>query len=137
MTLDAPRYAVYFVPRSGTRLAAFAECIFAPGWSPTANPAHAPQGWNVAPQRYGFHATLKAPFHLSEGHTEADLGATALTVAAAIPRFQVSRLAITRLDDFIALTPPRSVSELGQLARACVQGFEHLRAALTAGDREA
>ena len=32
-------------------------------------------GWTAAPRRYGFHATLKAPFHLAEGRSAPELEA--------------------------------------------------------------
>jgi Protein of unknown function (DUF1045) len=131
------RYAIYFVPSPQSRLAAFGETLFQCQQLPAFLAGMVDEGWNAAAVRYGFHATLKAPFHLRPNHTEADIRAAALFVAAAIPRFQVDRLVVSRIDDFIALTPaPHAAPELGQLAAACVRGFEHLRAPLSAADRE-
>ena len=70
------RYAIYFAPHSGSLLARFGASLL--GYDPATgaevdapdHPAfHDPLslGWTAAPRRYGFHATLKAPFHLAEG----------------------------------------------------------------------
>src|SRR5271163_3354025 len=95
-----PRYALYFAPRPETALAQFGARWL--GWDvergravDAVETAGLPTELHAAvtadPCRYGFHATLKAPFRLAEGATESDLigvGAafaaehTALTAAA-------------------------------------------------------
>jgi Protein of unknown function (DUF1045) len=136
MPLNTARYAIYFVPRPGSALAAFGDSLFAPGPALPVLAGLDVGAWIEAPQRYGFHATLKAPFQLRPDRSEADLMAAAAVVAAALPRVQIPGLAVTRLDDFIALTPVEPAAALGRLAEACVRGFEPVRAPLELHDRE-
>jgi Protein of unknown function (DUF1045) len=133
--LNTPRYAVYFAPGPGTPLKEFGDSIFATGRLPADTVGLTAEGWKDAPQRYGFHATLKAPFHLRAGHDETDICQAARIVAALVPGLQIARLTVTLVDDFIALTPAHASSEPGLLAQACVRGFDHLRAPLTEQDR--
>jgi hypothetical protein len=134
---EGPRYSVYFVPQAETALAAFGATIFGPGDEATsAQFGDNQQALNAGARRYGFHATLKAPFHLKSGQSEADLIQTALHVASSIPRFQIPGLQVSLLDDFIALTPNEPSTNLRRLADSCVRGFEPLRAALTSHDRD-
>src|SRR5262245_43068892 len=78
------RYAIYFVPAPDTALARFgASVIGYDVWTGDAAPfpelpafkqVSTPE-WSKDPSRYGFHATLKAPFHLRQGRSEAELHA--------------------------------------------------------------
>ncbi|NJO54321.1 MAG: hypothetical protein HC829_05245, partial [Bacteroidales bacterium] len=72
----AARYALYFAPLDDRPLWKFGSATI--GWDaqlaaerPALPPAQAlVPGWAEAtaePRRYGFHATLKAPFALAEG----------------------------------------------------------------------
>lgn len=129
---EGARYAVYFVPREGSRLAAFGERWLGAG-----------DGFGIlervglteAPRRYGFHATLKAPFYLAGGASEADLVALAQELAGRWSAFDIGRLRVERLDDFIALMATGSPIELNELAAGCVRAFELLRASLSQVDR--
>src|SRR6266700_6027115 len=77
-----PRYAIYFVPAAATALYRFGasalgyDC-FTGADIPTLDALPVDAGeWRELthePRRYGFHATLKAPFHLAPGRTEAEL----------------------------------------------------------------
>ena len=88
------------------------------------------------PRKYGFHATLKAPFLLRDGTSEADLVA-ALDRFVATPRAIPSIVPVVRaIGSFIAVIPEKPVAALAQLADDCVQDFEPLRAPLSAYDRE-
>ena len=79
-------------------------------------------------RRYGFHATLKAPFALGEGFNEAHL----LAMAAAFCRVQqpvtLPALQVRRLDTFLALVPAAPAPEVNALAMRCVAYFDLLRA---------
>jgi hypothetical protein len=59
----------------------------------------------AAPRRYGWHATLKAPFSLSEGTTLDQLCAVIENLAGALSSFDMPTLRVQRLDDFLALVP--------------------------------
>jgi putative phosphonate metabolism protein len=88
-----------------------------------------------APRRYGFHATLLAPFRLREGLTAADLSAAADSLAEQTAPFTVSGLAITRVGSFFALTPTNA-NDFSALASAAVDHFDGLRAPLNDAEIE-
>ncbi|AKI00083.1 putative phosphonate metabolism protein [Hoeflea sp. IMCC20628] len=87
-------------------------------------------------RRYGFHATLKAPFRLAEGISEADLIDALEVFANAASLFDIPSLVIGNLDGFLALVPGGSVSELNSFANSVVEAFEPFRAPLTERDIE-
>ena len=87
------RYAIYFVPAPQTPLAAFgahaigydvAAGAEVPFHDDDAFRALGPAAWTGSPARYGFHATLKAPFALAEGVTEEGLEEAVSDLACAI-----------------------------------------------------
>ncbi|MBV8635424.1 MAG: phosphonate metabolism protein/1,5-bisphosphokinase (PRPP-forming) PhnN, partial [Burkholderiaceae bacterium] len=78
---------------------------------------------------YGFHATLKAPFHLAQGFSEANLEAMTAAFCQAQRRIAVPALKVKPLDDFLALRPEGAEEEIGALAMRCVSYFDLLRAA--------
>lgn len=86
------------------------------------------------PARYGFHATLKAPFTLAEGQSEADLIATLDAFAAATAPVRVPELVIRRLGRFFAFVPNERVEALDDLAGRIVADFEPFRAPLSEAD---
>lgn len=88
----------------------------------------------ASPRRYGFHATLKAPFALREGHTLADLQARMQALARALTPLALGPLRTTALGDFVALVPSAPTGALAQLAAACVTDLDDLRQPLSAAD---
>src|SRR5690606_1424084 len=85
-------------------------------------------------RRYGFHATLKAPFHLAEGASEAELDSAIAGFAAAAEPILLSRLTPTRLDGFLALTPGGPAPDLDRFAAEVVTAFDRFRAPLSEAD---
>src|SRR5262249_32066790 len=86
--------------------------------------------------RYGFHATLKAPFQLSPAFAESDLAAE-MRRFAAIPRTLPSILpAIRSLDRFVAVVPAAPSVAVDRLAADCVMAFDRFRLPLSAQDRQ-
>lgn len=79
-------------------------------------------------QRYGFHATLKAPFRLAEGFNEQHLLDMAQAFCEVQTPIQIPQLAVRPLGDFLALRPTRESAELAELAMRCVSFFDLLRA---------
>lgn len=137
------RYALYFAPATGSPWWEFGshwlgrdECLDVQ----VAQPALAqidPAAWHVAteqPRHYGFHATLKAPFALSGGHTLDDLTTRLQALAATLRPVALGPLQAAMLGDFVALVPVRVPDELATLATACVTGLDDLRAPLSAAD---
>lgn len=89
-----------------------------------------------SPRRYGFHGTLKAPFHLRDGKSEADLITACRAFAAETAPFRIDGLSVNRLGKFVALTPDQPEPELAAFAALCVKAFEAFRAPLDAADLE-
>lgn len=79
-------------------------------------------------RRYGFHATLKAPFRLAPGMRLAQLVDELDRHCATLAAFEVPRLVLARMDDFLALVPAAPEPRLDALAASCVRNFERFRA---------
>lgn len=86
--------------------------------------------WTAEPRRYGFHATLVAPFRLELDFGEREVRRAADTVADSCAPLFIS-LEIARLGNFLALVPSPSSAEVEALAHTAVDRFDLLRASLT------
>lgn len=87
------------------------------------------------PRRYGFHGTLKAPFELAGGTSEADLLEAVMVFADRRPAVTVPALTVATLGSFVALVPAEPCDELLALAADCVRVFDPFRAPMAAADR--
>ncbi len=138
------RYAIYYAPpRDHPMTFAASAWLGYDAWG--AQPLERPQVEGLAlaadavealttePRRYGFHATLKAPFELATGQSEEALLAAFQDFAAERPCFLVD-LAVTSLSGFIALTLAMPSPAMAALHAACVHGFEPFRAPLWEAD---
>ena len=90
------------------------------------------------PRRYGFHATLKAPFRLGAGHDETSLVSRLGALALKLKPVALSPLRVTTIGDlgaFVALTSHATGDhlpvDLQALATDCVTEIDDLRAPLT------
>jgi len=83
------------------------------------------------PARYGFHATLKAPFRLADGASEAGLREAFDSFARASAPILIPELVIRRLGRFFAFVPNEPVEALDRWAGAVVEHFERFRAPLS------
>jgi putative phosphonate metabolism protein len=83
------------------------------------------------PARYGFHATLKAPFRLADGRTLHDLDRELAAFGQRMQAFSLGRLTITRLHSFFALTIQATLPLLLEAEEAIRMAFEPFRAPLT------
>lgn len=87
------------------------------------------------PARYGFHGTLKAPFHLHNGIDEASLFDAFDEFCAETPSFEIPEIVIGQLGPFFALIPGKNAhAGINALAEACVRTFEPFRAPLSEAD---
>ena len=86
------------------------------------------------PRRYGFHATLKAPFLLAPGIEVDVLKARVATLAGTLQPLLLGRLKTASLGSFVALVPAADGGGLQAVAAACVTGLDDLRAPLWATD---
>ena len=83
---------------------------------------------------YGFHATLKPPFHLAEGSSEDDLIESLAQFAAARHSVRLEDVEVRAIGNFVALTPGQPKAVLQDLASDCVTGFDRFRAPLGESD---
>ncbi|MEP9372319.1 DUF1045 domain-containing protein [Mesorhizobium sp. KR1-2] len=134
------RYAIYFTPGPDDALTRIAANWL--GRDPFTGATHeAPANGHLsateiafhtaAPRRYGFHATLKAPFRLAEGESEAALDEAMANYAATLEPVVLPRLVVGQIDGFFALVPSGTSPELNRFAGDIVAGFERFRAPLT------
>jgi hypothetical protein len=139
------RYGVYFTPRIGTALWAFGEALLGSDRPQASRNAIADdarvvaagrQGAFADPSRYGFHATLKAPFELSAERSERDLLDAVRQFAGRQPSLPLGRLSVTEFGPYLALMTSMMTPQLRQLEAAIVCDFEPFRAPLSPTDRE-
>lgn len=133
------RYAIFYTPAAG----AFADFTAAwLGWDSAAGQAvdHPVVGdLDVAkltsrPRKYGFHATLKAPFHLATSATPEALKDAVDAVALTQPPVALGTLHLSTAHGFLALRPATTPAGLRDLAAATVTELDHLRAPLSPDD---
>ncbi|HTD04080.1 phosphonate metabolism protein/1,5-bisphosphokinase (PRPP-forming) PhnN [Undibacterium sp.] len=79
-------------------------------------------------RRYGFHATLKAPFRLAEGFHEEHLLHTLAAFCAVQTRITVPAPTVLPMGDFLALRTSEESRDINALAMRCVSFFDFLRA---------
>lgn len=145
MAAEPARYALYYAPAPDSALWRFGSGILGydaatgeevplvpfAGFSETGQRAI-----TAEPARYGFHATLKAPFYLGEGRDEGELLAMAANFATHQPGVAALPLKVALLNRFIALVPAEdaAVPAIASLERATVAAFEPFRAPLSEAD---
>ena len=128
------RYAVYFAPMPGTPLHQRAS-----HW--LGRDAHTGEALaqpdvegltqlTADPRRYGFHATLKAPFALRDGMEPEALMRACAALAASMQNVHV-RLKADLLDGFLALVPDGDASLVNALAKRCVCDLDGFRKPLS------
>ena len=82
-------------------------------------------------RRYGFHATLKAPFRLRTGVTPAELLARTRSLAQRLRPVPLSPLQVRRLGPYVVLLTADHHAAVSDLASACVIELDDLRQPLT------
>ena len=139
------RYAIYYAPardspwwefgahwlgRDEGKVSALPQPVCA------ALDAHAFERITERPRRYGFHATLKAPFYL-HAHSSIDtLLARVQSLAREWDSVALGPLVPVLMGDFLALVPARTNPRVNALAQACVAGLDDLRAPFNSADPE-
>ncbi len=94
------------------------------------------RGLTTDPARYGFHGTLKAPFHLRNAQSESGLVAACEKLASTTAPFTIQGLEVNALGKFLALTPTGPEAALEAFASLCVRTLEPFRAPLDDKDLE-
>ncbi|MFM0322149.1 DUF1045 domain-containing protein [Caballeronia glebae] len=123
-----PRVALYYAPPASS--AWWREGCEWLGRDPesgleTATPAHAV---THAPRRYGWHATLVAPFHMTPGVELADVFACARAWASSVSRFETT-VCPAQMGRFVALRPATQTGDanLRALAASALTALSALR----------
>jgi len=141
---EFPRYAIYYAPAADSDLAHFGATLL--GYDAfTGEDTPVPvdliremPDWPAVikdPRKYGFHATLKAPFPLKPEKTEAELIAACDTFAAAPRAIPVIAPVVRTISGFTAVVPSEPSADLSTLAQDCVEAFDGFRARMTPDDR--
>lgn len=125
------RYGIYFTPQGA--LAADGSAWL--GWDlskgcAVAHPELGPDLTRLTarPRKYGFHATLKAPFALAEGTTAAELTSAVSTLANRLAPVSLGRLEVAQLGPFLVLKPSGGYPEVSALAALAVRALDCFRA---------
>ncbi len=141
----SPRFAVYFAParfspwwlwgahwlgRDEHDDEALAQPQL-PGCSPTLL-----QQATAAARRYGFHATLKAPFRLRAGVTPDHVWARLRHLAQDAAALPLGPMEAVVWQDFVAVVPASASPALATLAQRCVRELDELRAPLSEAERQ-
>lgn len=86
--------------------------------------------------RYGFHATIKAPMALADGLSEAELRAALTEFTAGHEPVELGRLRLASIQGFLALLVDENEA-LQDFAAHVVEDFEPFRAPMNVKDRAA
>ena len=86
--------------------------------------------------RYGFHATMKAPMALADGATEADLRAALTRFVIGHRPVELGKPRLASLDGFLALLVDNNEA-LQDFAAHVVENFDDFRAPMSVKDRAA
>ena len=134
------RYAIYFAPPehdplNRTATSWLGRCAF------TDTAVEQPPAVQISPdtlaqntrsaRRYGFHATIVAPFTLADDETEESLVAALDTYAATAAAIVMPSFVLKRLGAFFALMPKLQDDDLSALASNVVRHFDRFRAPLS------
>jgi putative phosphonate metabolism protein len=139
------RYAVYWAPPAGSALAKLGAGWLgydaetgeeAPPLEVRGLPASRASLVRKA-RRYGFHATLKAPFRLGESASAEVLDIAVAALAARRRPVEAPGLRVDGELGFACLRPSGPSKDLDDLAAACVTELDLLRAPLTAAELSA
>ncbi|RWI63658.1 MAG: DUF1045 domain-containing protein [Mesorhizobium sp.] len=133
------RYALYYAPAPTHPLSRAAAAWlgrdpFDPDRPPRTDRSAAEVQLTAEPRRYGFHATLKAPFRLAPGTSREELEAAIQRFVQSRPPCPVGPLQVTRLGRFFALTPCKPAPFLQGFAGQLVSEFDRFRAPMTPDD---
>jgi putative phosphonate metabolism protein len=141
--MNGARYAVYYTPPPDSPLARFgARVLGYDCFSGEDVPQRAIGGIEpsvlalatVQPRRYGFHATLVAPFRLGVP-SESDLVAAFTEFALQQAPLMLGMLRITAIGNFVVLRLAQPFPEIEEFAGTCVEAFDRFRAPLSPEDR--
>lgn len=131
------RYAIYYTPPDGPFADFGAQWL---GWDittartamhPSLDGLPIPLGQiTQTPRRYGFHATLKPPFHLAAEQRIKALCDALVTLTSDQKPVTLDGLQIASMGSFLALVPLGNTTELSEFAARIVHDLDAFRAPL-------
>jgi hypothetical protein len=144
------RYALYVAPPPESELWRFGCDVigrdaltgaFCVGFAPQGYPPDSWAGMTSEPRRYGFHATLKAPFRLRADLSAADLIGRIAELARKFAPFDAGELSVGAIAasegrGFVALQPEGDLRALRAFEGSVVRALDPLRAPLTESERQ-
>lgn len=127
------RYGIYMTPETGIFAELGATWL---GWDldighavpHPANVESALMSATQTPRKYGFHGTIKPPFHLADGSTYESLLAKSKLLCARCAPIRVEAMEIETLGPFLAVVPRGDLLPLATLAATVLQGLDEFRA---------
>lgn len=126
------RYAIYYAPPPGSTLHRLGSAWLgrdAASDEPVRQPAIGGlREVTAEPARYGFHATLKAPFALNSEMRRFELGDAVALMAAQMEAVTIENLDLLEINGFLALAPSQQGNGLSFLGKICVCGLDQFRA---------
>ena len=135
---DTQRFAIYFAPEIDSNLHSIGSQWLGRDSSsgksikqPNIKGVSSSYLYSVTktPRRYGFHATLKAPFRLNKEFTLKDLCSQIQRLSALSKTFSI-RLKVRKLGNFIALMMDPNEQKMQNLASNLVENLDYFRAPL-------
>jgi len=141
---EGSRYALYFVPPADSPLYRFGSSVLGYDCYTGRMLTHPDElvrdarAWHSMvdePRRYGFHATLKAPFHLSSPCTEMQLIGALENFAASGHVISVIAPVVRMLSGFAAILSQQQEASLDALAANCTKAFDSFRAPISPQER--
>lgn len=140
--MTKPRYAIYYTPAQTDPLYVRASqwlgrdayvCNSLEQLPLDGFDAEEVERMTKGPRHYGFHATMKAPFELAEGKTEAELLDHLDQFAGKQSAFRVE-ISPQSLGEFLAFRLNHPSHDMTKLHTACVKEFDAFRAPLSEAD---
>jgi len=139
------RYAIYFVPDPDSDLADVGarwlgrDIETGTQFAAPVLPGLEAGAWShlvAEPARYGLHATLKAPFRLADGYSEAELVDALRDFARSVTPVRLPVLSLKNLRGFFAMMPAIRNDLVEDLGARAVRAFDAFRAPLTQAEIE-
>ncbi|HSW19085.1 MAG TPA: DUF1045 domain-containing protein [Ramlibacter sp.] len=134
------RCAIYFAPRLGTPWSELgSDWLGRCAATDRARPQPALPDIDAAllrrateePRRYGWHATLKAPFAIAPGHDIDDVRDALRELCTRMAPFTLPAMEAVRMGRFLALRPQAPCEPLARVAAACVTELHRFAAPLS------
>src|SRR5262245_61723899 len=124
---DSSRFAIYFVPPVVAPLYQFGSNWLGFDVYTGSRKTEEWPDWTATPRQYGFHATLKAPFHLRDGRTAQALSTATKELASRWRPFAGPALKLATIGNFVALIPAADSTTLSKLAMDVVAELDEFR----------